>query len=87
MRNCSKLAYFGLIALFTSLSTVSLADNRVVIDGKQYKPSYKECKKALTNGTLIPHPTQESRVAVFYNDRFYTIVAARRFICVAWKYK
>ena len=87
MKYYSNLGICLLTAAFTSFSTASLGDNRLVINGEQYKPPYKECKKALVNGTLIPSGTQDNRVTVFYEDRGYVIAMARVFICVAWKYK
>ena len=82
-----NLLFSVVAALFILNCTEAFSDGRLLIRGEQYKPSYKECTKALKNGTLIHSNEKNGRVTVFYNDRGYYIAVTRAFVCLAWKYK
>lgn len=69
---------FGLLAILSVQS--AFGDNRVYIKQKQFKPTYKECAKALENGVLIP--TEGSSIKVFYKDKTYIIATGAAFVCV-----
>ena len=83
-----KFVIITMALLFNCLATdISFAKDEVLQkDGKQYKPTYRECVKALEKGTVISKYGAQG-AQVFYKNRGYWIVFVSQFNCRAWSYE
>lgn len=81
------ITYTLSIIIFALTSQVTLAESKALQQaGEEYKPSYKECIKALENGVVIPRHDGPGAF-VFYKNAGYLIVPAGKFVCRAFSYR